>query len=844
MEIEQTSVGAIPLVNEQEPEVLAFLSYDRPLLSFASSLATNLDAERVRLRGDWQLEPGADWWDRIADLIRGSDTFLFLLTPESVRSAACIQELDLALSWQKRILPAVREQPSDDALVDLPEVLAKKHWVFVRPQDDLSEAIASIVTAVRTDFELATIHTRLTISADAWEKRVGDLLRGTYLEEAKSALTKMDKRKPLLPSASPKMRLFVDESQAAERRRKGLGVFATLATIIIAGLLGWIAWQRLGLAQARLDAESQRAAAQEKRAYTEKLRGLGESAVAATRGGDMPKAVGLLEEVVTGDPAGELSSYHVLHRFLRPLLMPASKIVSQLARPSVFRWRGKDFAVLPNGQYTPLTGAAIATFAVAGHGRYLITTDVARSVCIFGLPEFSRIQCIPIYGVRIQGIYEHPKNGALAIIASELTAPSADDEWSDDKRPDEGDPFMVLLSRPDGKPLTIDARRFKAEEECRTQKDAPCGFNRLAEPNVHTLTFPHLRPEAEYWLTAVSSVVPAGWSTSAAEQSDFDDNRARHLNLSDARYSKNSIRIAAADMLSPQFFMLGGSEYMTTQAGLGAYQGIYVCNLASIDKVDECWDTYVSGLSTVVLAPDHQHLAILSPTVEDGFQILELPSLTRCTGFDGPLERALDAAFHSDGKRLSVATRDGELWTYSIDSGCKVTLQHKSFNSQLASWAVRVKPQGSGPKTLAVTFVSDRDVIVTYKDKDVMDVDATNGVGKWVRSGLGPFSAGSISVAPSSDGRLLAVWKATEIQLIHTETGILLSSSLGPGPRPVAKGEITRIAWAGESIIAEWNAKVPGSNGRALLRRLSPEEAESEFLPGVPTSSLINLPPA
>ena len=83
---------------------------------------------RVPVRGDWQLTPGEDWWE-IADLIRGSDTFLFLLTPESVRSPACLRELTLAQSWQKRILPVVRQKPPEDALAELPEVLAKEQVI-------------------------------------------------------------------------------------------------------------------------------------------------------------------------------------------------------------------------------------------------------------------------------------------------------------------------------------------------------------------------------------------------------------------------------------------------------------------------------------------------------------------------------------------------------------------------------------------------------------------------------------------------------------------------------------------------------------------------------------------
>jgi hypothetical protein len=85
------SIGTTPPVDEHVPEVSPFLSYDRPLRSFAISLASALEAKRVVLRGDWQLNPGADWWDRIADLIAESkfSTWCANIIPDQF--AACLK---------------------------------------------------------------------------------------------------------------------------------------------------------------------------------------------------------------------------------------------------------------------------------------------------------------------------------------------------------------------------------------------------------------------------------------------------------------------------------------------------------------------------------------------------------------------------------------------------------------------------------------------------------------------------------------------------------------------------------------------------------------------------------
>lgn len=843
METEHALAGATPVAEELVSEVSAFLSYDRPSRNFVASLASDLQDKRILVRGDWQIAAGEDWGERVADLIRRSDIFIFLLTPASVRSSSCLQELNLALSWQKKILPVIREQPAADILVGLPDVLAKKHWVFARSEDDLSDAIASIVTAVQTDFELTAAHTRLTVSADAWEKRTGDLLRGTYLDGAQSLLKEMDRRKPLPPSASPKMRLFVDESQKAERRRERRSAIVVLVTIVIVGLVASIIWQRMRLANAERNAAN-------KRAVTEALHRDGDSALAAARGGDIPGSVGVLENVVGQDVAKEFPAYRTAYRFLRPLLMSASQVISAVHRPSVFRWRGRSFALLGDGKYVSLPGAAVERFAFIGGGKYLITIDVARTVCIFRVPELSRIQCVPIEGVRVRGIYEQPQTGALVIVAGEQTAYYAYDEPpAEGMKSDEGEPFMVLLRRPDGKPETIPSNRFSAMGmACKSQTDDPCGFRRVTPltegANVESLSFPQLRQENEYWIMADRSVVPQHWNISAADESALAERRVSQLNFAHTRYAESGAQLGdyiSNGILSPAFFVLNGSEFLAATFVLGQnVKAVSACHIASQKNVDECWSTELAPMAAAVFSPDHQYVATVSPVAQDSFHILQLPRMERCAGFSSPQERAVAAAFAADGKRLSVVSREGELWMYAVESGCQITLQRKVYNSQLVKWIAGVDLERVSP--LAISFVNGESLVITHENKDVMGIDATNGLTKWIRSGPALSGAGPVSVTASHDQTLLALWNPTEIQLIQSETGILLSSPVGPGPRPLARAGIARVTWTGDSIIAEWDAQVLGRKSRILLKRLSPQEAESHFLAGVPTTSLIDLP--
>lgn len=843
---------------ETIPEVSAFVSYERSCRNFViSSFAARLDSLRVPVRGDWQLTPGEDWWERIADLIRGADTFLFLLTPESVRSPACLRELNLALSWQKRILPVVRQKPPEDALAELPEVLAKAQWVFFRAEDDPDSAIQSISVAVRTDFELALVHTRLAVWTDAWERGTGDLLRGGYLAEAASTLEKMALREPLLPSATPKMKRFVEESRAAERKRKRRFTFLAVVSVVIAGLLGGIAWQKKRLADSQTalarsqtalaQSERQRGDAQEKIAHREQLQRQGESAVEATRSGDVPAAALLLNNVVTNDPAEELPSYHLIYRFLRSLLVTQKDAISELPRPSVFEWRGRPFVALQDGGIVPLPGAAVALSAVTKDRKYLITADVARSVCIFNLSTFSRIQCLPVPDARIDGIYEKPESGAIAVVARELYLASDEDDPTAEAV---GETFMVGLRRSGARPEFVRGAQFAAMA-CGKDKNEPCGFLRLTgagKQGIHSLTFPRLRSEKDYWRHIVEGdpALPTDWHIRPGLQWESNIRRLERLDFSAARQPASGNRIKNGDELIyalNSFFRLGDSEYVRTEVVTGNQSVmLYLCKLGSGNKVVECWKSEMTAVTQSVFAPDYRYVGSWAPEVGYGFKILQLPTLRTCDHIAGPGERAVAGSFTPDGRHFALASRDGELWIYSLGSECNVALTRKIFSPQLAK-RIRID-ESAAPKariaSVALNFVSEKDLVVACGNREITAFDTTSGVLKWSRSGFGS-KAGSVSVAASESGELLAAYTSEEVQLIHAQTGIPLSGTFGFSRGPASREKITRVAWRDNSVIVEWADGMDAKKPRVLRRRISPEEAELQYLRGIPTVSLTTL---
>lgn len=57
---------------------------------------------------DWQDIPlTADWWKEICTGIEAADNFIFIISPESVRSKVCFDEIQRAVVHHKRIVPVL-----------------------------------------------------------------------------------------------------------------------------------------------------------------------------------------------------------------------------------------------------------------------------------------------------------------------------------------------------------------------------------------------------------------------------------------------------------------------------------------------------------------------------------------------------------------------------------------------------------------------------------------------------------------------------------------------------------------------------------------------------------------
>lgn len=161
-----------------------FLSYAREDLAFRRRLQATMTAAGRRAWADSDIPPLARWRDDVLNAIIGADVFVFVISPDSLRSDACLEELDVAVAAAKRIAPIVCREVDD---LPVPPGLAEPNWIFFRDEESFDRRVADLLEAADADVDWLHTHTRLAVRAKDWVDGDRDeslLLRGRDLQTA------------------------------------------------------------------------------------------------------------------------------------------------------------------------------------------------------------------------------------------------------------------------------------------------------------------------------------------------------------------------------------------------------------------------------------------------------------------------------------------------------------------------------------------------------------------------------------------------------------------------------------------------------------------------------------
>jgi WD40 repeat protein len=223
---------------EQDDAPDVFISYSRSDQQVVVRLAAALEAANWRVWVDVEdIPPTADWGEELAVGIRTAHTFVFAISPRSVRSRYCLRELDQALELGKRLVPVVLEDTDD-----VPEPLAARQYVYLRDEDDFDASLQALTTALATDLDWVREHRQWLTAALRWDASGRDrslLLRGRDLNSAEAWLARQAERTE--PRPTRLQTEFLIASRSWQTRRLQVTVASVVLALAVSILLGILA---------------------------------------------------------------------------------------------------------------------------------------------------------------------------------------------------------------------------------------------------------------------------------------------------------------------------------------------------------------------------------------------------------------------------------------------------------------------------------------------------------------------------------------------------------------------------------------------------------------------------
>ena len=243
-----------------------FISYSRRDIDFVRHLFDHLTARDREAWADWQdIPPTADWLAEIYRGIEAADSFLFIISPDSVASEICTLEIEHAVKHNKRLIPVVWKDVDG-----VHQAMSAHNWVFLRAEDDFEANFERLIDALDTDLDYVREHTRLlTLSID-WDqnqRRRSAGLRGQELQTAEGWLQQSGSKDP---QPSELHREYLIFSRTAVNRLQRLVISSVVvAFLLVLGLAVFSFLQRQQAVKQKLVAEQQRTEADKQRLRAE-----------------------------------------------------------------------------------------------------------------------------------------------------------------------------------------------------------------------------------------------------------------------------------------------------------------------------------------------------------------------------------------------------------------------------------------------------------------------------------------------------------------------------------------------------------------------------------------------
>ncbi|MDJ0707611.1 MAG: toll/interleukin-1 receptor domain-containing protein [Leptolyngbyaceae cyanobacterium MO_188.B28] len=319
-----------------------FISYSRKDKAFVETLDAAFRKVDRDPWVDWDdIRKGEDWWRSIQRGIEAAETFLFVVSPDSVSSEVCRDEIEYATQCNKRFLPLVRREGFD--MQHVHSSISRHNWLFFREADDFKAAFEELLKALDTDLEHVRGHTRLLVRSLEWLNQGRDssyLLRGSDLQDGQQWLTLGINKDPSpTDSHVAYINASLDAETAMLRARQRAKWIVVLTTVLanlafVAGGLSWLYFRMLDIAREQVKDSMEDALA---------------GAIEGIDGDDFAELAG-----VELPPGQDEPFDHPLYQDHQNWLLTVNELVP-LAEPATYIWDAKADEVFSIGDVYRIT---------------------------------------------------------------------------------------------------------------------------------------------------------------------------------------------------------------------------------------------------------------------------------------------------------------------------------------------------------------------------------------------------------------------------------------------------------------------------------------------------------
>lgn len=220
-----------------------FISYSRADSDFARKLNDTLQLQGKTTWFDQEsIASGTDFKQEIYRGIEQSDNIVFILSPSSVNSPYCADEVSYAASLNRRFITILHRPIATDTLH--PE-LAKIQWIDFSQIQNFQDSFNQLIRTLDTDRDYVHNHTKWSQRSLEWQEKDRSedlLLRGSEFAIAESWLKEAERNSKQPPPTALQKEFIQASSNAisdkARKERRQIAILRALLGLVSAAFVG------------------------------------------------------------------------------------------------------------------------------------------------------------------------------------------------------------------------------------------------------------------------------------------------------------------------------------------------------------------------------------------------------------------------------------------------------------------------------------------------------------------------------------------------------------------------------------------------------------------------------